>query len=61
LVLQERGQVRVLAGTVVTPTIMMILYGLILEKINSGVNFLDTDIMDNFLQPTSENLVILSI
>ena len=48
LVLQERGQVRVLAGTVVTPTIMTNLYELVLEKINSGAKFLDTDMMDNF-------------
>ena len=47
LVLQERSQARVLAGTVVTPTIMTNLYELVLEKINSGAKFLNTDIMDN--------------
>ena len=37
LVLQERGQVRVFAGTVVTPTIMTHLYELVLEKIKCQI------------------------
>jgi len=57
LVLQERGQVRVLAGTVVTPTMMTNLYELVLEKITSGAKFLDTDMMNNlFAANIKQNL-----
>jgi hypothetical protein len=47
LILKERDQVRVLAWTVVTQKIMINLFQLVLEKINSGAKFLDIDLMDN--------------
>jgi hypothetical protein len=46
LILNAENEVRILAGTIITPTVLTPLYGLILEKINNDAEFLDNDLRD---------------
>ncbi|XP_065572463.1 uncharacterized protein LOC136034896 [Artemia franciscana] len=46
LILNAQNEVRILAGTIITPSVLTPLYGLILEKINTNAEFLDDDLRD---------------
>ncbi|XP_065571707.1 uncharacterized protein LOC136034452 [Artemia franciscana] len=46
LVLNEENEVKTLAGTILTPNVLINLYKIVLEKINSDAEFLDNDLLD---------------
>ncbi|XP_065571711.1 uncharacterized protein LOC136034457 [Artemia franciscana] len=48
LVLNEENEVKILAGTIITPNVLTNLYEIVLEKINSDAKFLDNDLLEAF-------------